>query len=388
MKSKFLDIIKKIDKDKKNKISFVGTDSTRKVIKKYESGKNKPDEVSLNNELTKMFFEKNPANEKDLVEAPMEAWRIFFLTLGLIKSTQVHASRPIQLELFNNEFLTNDNAFVGVVLDIKEINSDRKREKIKKAVDFLQNNLTSWVVSKNYKGEEVNTKLSFIEKPSFTRGKLYFETSVFWMEKMAHLKEYNEILFKLPFILNNSKQFFFTLFLEFLPENQFTPINLETLNKRYNLNYADAKSFAKGFLMSLKIYLDQNNQKSFTYKVSKNQILIKPYRVSMLTSEEIILTQQAKIKIKNRYSISYLKLRHKINEESLKHIKNIFDISMDKNLMDKAYDRLKKRMREQKKLMTELIDKKFLEEWQREINEEYKLTQAYIIYPNGYPKIL
>ena len=267
-----------------------------------------------------------------------------------------------------------------------KINS--RADKVREAIDFLQNHFFEWVVGKNSDGKTVEEKLSFIERPKFTRGKLYFETSVFWAEKMINMKIYNPTLLALPKLLGNTRSVFFSLYLERMENDIWFQWNYENFNKLFSLNYPSARNLAKGFLAAIHKRLDENSLKSFAYKYSGDYIFIKPYQLKKLNSEEIILKQETILKLENSYYSNYLARRHKLSDIKRKNILMIISTSSnDKILIQEAYEEFKRNCKRKKVKVTDIIGEDFLVQFNHYILENYKKTSRFVKYPEGYPSV-
>lgn len=376
-------------------ISYVGSDDTRVVLKDYQ--RDTPSEsVDLNKEYIDFFINrKRNDSPKKLIETPIECWKIFFKTLSILKTQQFQIEKqPKQLQLFEEEFKTKDNAFVSITMKTTDISEYRDKKRIKQAIDDLQENFTEWVTSVNSKGEKVESKLSLIEKPSFTHGKIYFETSVYWLEKFIVLRKYNNYLYSLPFKLSNSKQFFFALYIEKLPENEWTKFSLETLNQMLGLDYKYPTHLAHSFLITLAANLNSFNSKSFNVKTDNQFIYIRPYlikNVGVLESvdDSLSITEKTKFQLKTKYQIAYLKKRHQIEQHTEKHLKNLyFASSINFEILQDAYKLLKAEIKKEKKMMTDYIGNEFLAKWQPHITEVYLKTSTGKQFPNGAPHVL
>ncbi|WP_131327998.1 hypothetical protein [Chryseobacterium vrystaatense] len=94
-------------------------------------------------------------------------------------------------------------------------------------------------------------------------------------------------------------------------------------------------------------------------------------------------------KVKVKYSINYLQRRHKVDKDSLEHIETIYLNSvLDKELMEDAYNNLKKVIKKEEMKMTDITGLKFLARWQEEIQKSYEKTSNFKNFPKGYPKVI
>lgn len=374
--------------------------STKKnIIKKFDRIP-QTDEINMPQEIVNLILGKNKKIKnatENLLDMPIAATQILFAAIALVKNSQFNNKKfPRQLVLFDEEFMTEQNAVVAMTMDIKDLYATKdangklrsRADKVKEAIDFLQNHFFEWVGGKNSEGRNVEEKLSFIERPKFTRGKLYFETSVFWAEKMINMKIYNPTLFALPKLLGNTRSVFFSLYLERMENDSWFQWNYENFNKLFSLNFQSARHLANGFLSFIKKKLDENSLKSFAYKYSGDYIFIKPYQLKKLSSEEIILKQETVLKQENSYYSNYLARRHKLTDIKRKNLLMIISTSSnDKILIQEAYEDFKRNCKRKKVKVADIIREDFLVQFNHYILENYKKTNRYIKYPQGYPSI-
>ena len=379
------------------RVFLIDSSKKKNVIKKFDRIP-QTDEINMPQEIVNLILGKNKNNiNKNLLDMPIAATQILFAAIALVKNSQFNKQKfPKQLVLFDEEFMTEQNAVVAMVMDIKDLYSTKnangkinsRADKVREAIDFLQNHFFEWVVGKNSDGKTVEEKLSFIERPKFTRGKLYFETSVFWAEKMINMKIYNPTLLALPKLLGNTRSVFFSLYLERMENDIWFQWNYENFNKLFSLNYPSARNLAKGFLAAIHKRLDENSLKSFAYKYSGDYIFIKPYQLKKLNSEEIILKQETILKLENSYYSNYLARRHKLSDIKRKNILMIISTSSnDKILIQEAYEEFKRNCKRKKVKVTDIIGEDFLVQFNHYILENYKKTSRFVKYPEGYPSV-
>lgn len=157
----------------------------------------------------------------DLINAPIEAIRVIFILIHQSKSVSFNQPRaPYTPSLFEEEFLTKDNTFASFDIPTGLISPSRDTKRIEKALLLLMQNTIRSVVSKNSKNEDVKSLISFIEKPKFTRGRVYLEVSSYWLEKMANIEHYNPIIFDLAYNIPNTQHIFFAIWLRSIPMYQ------------------------------------------------------------------------------------------------------------------------------------------------------------------------
>lgn len=272
-------------------------------------------------------------------------------------------------------------------------------KRIEKALLLLMQNTIRSVVSKNSKNEDVKSLISFIEKPKFTRGRVYLEVSSYWLEKMANIEHYNPIIFDLAYNIPNTQHIFFAIWLRSIPMYQeavfkketyksWTQINIDTLRQKFGLDGKDRDYISEKFLKPIQAKLFEFNDRSFAFQYDKGTYYITALDVK---TNKVIgnLKPENKYKVKVKYSINYLQRRHKVDKDSLEHIETIYLNSvLDKDLMEDAYNSLKKIVKKEEMKMTDITGLKFLARWQEEIQKSYEKTANFKKFPKGYPKVI
>lgn len=404
MKKNFLDKIKAIENidSKEHKISadkniiYYDGNKPKNVIKTFEAGKDKPEYVNLSNLLYNDIFK----DSLDLINAPIEAIRVIFILIHQSKSVSFNQPRaPYTPSLFEEEFLTKDNTFASFDIPTGLISPSRDTKRIEKALLLLMQNTIRSVVSKNSKNEDVKSLISFIEKPKFTRGRVYLEVSSYWLEKMANIEHYNPIIFDLAYNIPNTQHIFFAIWLRSIPMYQeavfkketyksWTQINIDTLRQKFGLDGKDRDYISEKFLKPIQAKLFEFNDRSFAFQYDKGSYYITALDVK---SNKVIgnLKPENTYKVKVKYSINYLQRRHKVDKDSLEHIETIYLNSvLDKELMEDAYNNLKKVVKKEEMKMTDITGLKFLARWQEEIQKSYEKTSNFKNFPKGYPKVI
>lgn len=415
-KDKWTDAIKNLDKDsdilkgseneKKESLSenreiyLIDENKPNNVIRKFDK-EVKTDDIDMPNEFVDLLIGKrkgkNPA-KVSLLDMPIAATNILFRSIALVKASQFSTkARPLQLQLFEEEFKTKENAKVSMVINIKDISASisadgkvkGRREKVREAIDFLQQNLFVWVTSKNSKGEQTDYKLSYIESPSFTKGKVYFEMNVFWLEQLMNLKVYNTILFQLPKLLGSTRHVLFSIYLERFELNQWKLWNYKNINELFGLKYSDANSLAKTFLRELRFKLDKNSLRSFQYKVDGDNIHIMPYEMKKIVGNTSVkLEKETLEKLEDNYFSNYLGRRHDLSKEKKQSILDVLKSSKsDKIILTTAYTELKRDCRKNKVSVADLKGEHFLNKYNNFIYQEYLKSERFKKFPNGYPRI-
>lgn len=399
MSKDFLGKIKGLDNNsvaKKNKnIVFFDKDKPTNIVKSFVGTEEVPDIVIL----SAMGFQEIFKDTTDIINLPIESFRVIFALLHYSK--QVHYNQknaPYTPSLFEDEFLTKDNSFVSITIPNKIISPSRETKRIKEALELLSSKTSQWISSINKDGQEVQSRIAFIEKPSYTRGKLYFEISSYWIEKLANIENYNKVIFNLVYTIPSTKQLIFTLWLNTLPtygENSFnketykswTKVGLNTIQEKFGLTGKDYNYISEKFLKPLQAKLFKFNDKSFAFHYEKGIYYITALEVN--SNKEIEnLNDKNTYEVEVKYAVNYLQQRHKLNKDTLEHISVIYKQSRkDKQLLEEAYKELKSKMRKQKIKLTDLRGVKFLDLWQVEIISCYEKTELFKSMPKGYPKI-
>ena len=326
--------------------------------------------------------------------------RVILILLHQSKSVHFNQKNaPYTPSLFHDEFLSVKNAHVSFTIYNNLICPSREPKRIKEALDILNSDKTArWIETIDDNGVNIQTKIRFIDKPSYSRGKSYVEISTYWLEKLANIENYNKVLFDLAYNVPNTKHIFFALWLNTLPlyENKefkkesytsWTKINMETIQKRFGLEGKSSDYINQKFLKPIQTKLFEFNDRSFAFHYENATyyiiaIDVKENKVIGSLSPENIYRHSVK------YAISYLQRRHKVDKESLEHIENIYLTSKrDKQLMEDSYLLLKKKINGQKRKMTDLTGAKFLDQWQEHIVFNYQKKLYSKSFPKGYPKV-
>lgn len=402
MKKNFIDKIKSIPASEvsphngKKDIIIYDAALPNNIIKSFDKFSEKPDHVNLSNLLYNEIFK----DADDIINAPIEAIRIILILLHQSKTVHFNQrNAPYTPSLFEDEFKTVKNAAVSFTIPNSIISPSRETKRIKEALDVLNSDKTArWVETTNEHGVSVDTKLRFIDQTSYSRGKTYVVINTYWLEKMANIESYNKVLFDLAYTVPNTKNVFFALWLNTIPMYEdstfkketytsWTKINLETLQKKYGMEGKDSDYINQKFLKPIQSKLFEFNDRSFAFHYENNTYYIVGIDVKR---NKVIdnLSPENLYKNSIKYAITYLQRRHKVDKASLQHIENIYMQSVkDKELMEKAYNTLKKNLKKEKTNMTTLTGFKFLDLWQKEIILNYKETEQYKRFPNGFPKV-
>lgn len=402
MKQNLIDKIKAISKSEvspsianKDVIIYDATQPNN-IIKNFDKFNKKPEHVNLSNLLYNEIFK----DAEDIINAPIEAIRIILILLH--QSNTVHFNQrnaPYTPSLFEDEFKNVKNAAVSFTIPNNIISPSRETKRIKEALDILNSDKTvRWIKTTDENGVTVDTKMRFIDQSSYSRGKSYIVINTYWLEKMANIENYNRVLFNLAYNVPNTKHVFFALWLNTIPMykdsvfkkesyTSWTKLNLETLQKKFGMDGKDSDYINQKFLKPIQNKLFEFNDRSFAFHFENKTYYIVAIDVN---NNKVIESLSPENVYKNavKYAVTYLQRRHKVDKESLEHIENIYKQSrQDKELMEKAYNTLKKKVKEESLNMTSLIGVKFLDRWQKEIINNYKETEQFKMFPHGYPKV-
>lgn len=401
MKKNYLQRIKEID-SKEIKLSsdkniiYYDINKPKNVVKTFDEKKEKIEYINISNLIYSEIFK----NSGELIDAPIEAIRIIFILIHQAKSVNFNQARaPYTPSLFEEEFLSRDNTFANFIIPTELISPSRNVQRIEKALHLLIQRTLRTVVQKNSKGEEIRSVIPLIANNSFTRGKVYLEVNSYWLEKMANIEFYNDVLFNLAYNIPNTQQIFFALWLRSIPMykdaefkketyTSWTQINIETLKKKFSLEGRDKDYISEKFLKPIQAKLYEFNDRSFAFTYKNGTYYIIALDVNRNKILERLKPENA-YKAKVKYQINYLQRRHKIDKDSLEHIETIYlNSSADMELMNDAYDNLKKSVRKQDIKMTDLTGLKFLAKWQIEIQNQYENSAKFKQFPKGYPKVI
>lgn len=395
MNNSYISRIKGLSTKDKKEIVFFDESKPKNIIKNIVGTEEIPDIVFLSELVYNEIFK----NASDVVDLPIESLRVIFALLHYSKVLHYNQRNTLYTpSLFEEEFLTKDNSFVSVSIPNKLVSPSRETKRIKEALDLLSSKTSRWVSSKNKMGELVQSRISFIEKPSYTRGKINFEISSYWIEKLANIEHYNKIIFNLVYNIPNTKQVIFSLWLNTLPlykEKEFnkgtyrswTKISINTIQERFGLKGKDYNYISEKFFKPLQNKLFKFNDKSFAFQYQKGLYYITALEVN---SNTVIskLNNKDSYNIAVKYAVSYLQQRHRLDKATLEHIRIIYKRSpKDKELMEGAYKLLKAKMRKAKIRLCDLKGSTFLDLWQTEIIISYEKTEISKTLPNAYPKV-
>lgn len=354
------------------------SENRRIIAKSFDKDKD-AEWIRLPNDFVNIFL----FEDKRMVDIPITALRIIANVISIIRDHQFQPQdRPFQLSLFEDNFEIENNMFAHFSLKNAKISPSRSHKQIILAYEFLTKYKMAWYESINSQGKIIKTYGGFISLPSYeNRGSTSFLVSSYWLKKIIVMSDYNYVLFNLVFKIKNNKHILFVIWLNQIPEIFGTTVFLENLNKRFGLNYANSGDFCSKFLRPLRVILDQMSNLSFHYNFKANKITIVPVEKDLK-----ILNPTSDTSTNTSYRVNYLKNRFQIEESDFNIFKETYSHST--SLIEKSYSDFVKAKRLEKMPTTFYSGRKFLQELQHYIIENYRESKAFKILPNGYPKIL
>ncbi len=357
------------------------------IVKSVKSDKKNPI-IRIGNDFIKEFlFDK----DKNAVELQITALRIILLIHNTFTSSNESdftifqkANQPIQLKIFEDEFLTEHNNYIRVSLKNSHISKEQNRSHIEKAIEFLVKYKMDWYVSLNEKGQKIRSFGGLITMPTYEdKGYTTFLISSFWLQKIILIDTYTAILLQTAFKISSAKEILFLLWLANVNREKGTKISLELLNERFNLNYKNAKSICDQFLRPLRNKLDKYSLLSFNFSRKVNIIQIMPYSNSNL---DLSLDDKTKEKVITLYKLSYFKKRHSLEGTSFEKFKIVYNQNSTNNKLEitKAYELLKEKCKIRKWAITVYKGEDFLQELQQCLKDIYSKSDMAKRIPNGY----
>ena len=322
---------------------------------------------------------------KQIIEAPITAYRILFKILNNISNTQFNPKKqPKQLSLFEDEFMTQNNTYCRFVFPVKEIDKNNSYLSIEKGLEFLENLEKGWHKSRNSKGKLIKSLGGLISNSVISDGKICFFISNYWMEQLTKLPAYNQAIFQLPWELTNPKHLLLYLWLLEVP-TEGTKINIDEFQKAYKYNYSSNKDLSKNVFKVLKEKLAVKANISFNYTFIGHLIHIKPYKS---TAIDIDIKDNTITKLEITQKLYYWKSRHKLDKNHILIFRSMINIDpLAFNLFKSSYDILVKECKARKQKITDFIEDDFMNVFQEKIKREYQESLWNNINPNGFPKI-
>lgn len=336
--------------------------------------------IRFSNEFTKEFFVSSTG---EMENVPMDAIRIIFKIASDLRNSQFQNKNETQLELFDTVFLNEHNTFATFVINLNDISLNKNTNRVKKALEFLVDFKRDWYTVTNKEGKKVKSYGGLISTPSYMKGMTSFMVPVYWLNKLSYINQYNQTFFNLAFNVSNNKHIFFFFWIVTLPDEG-TTVNFQTINNKFKLNYSSAKELCKGFLKNVKRSLDKEANISFNYSYKQDRIHIINYIVNVEKIKAPVLKKSVSISQRTHY----WKRRHQLSEVHITTLKFVLkNDNASMNLLNNAYEILKKQCKTSGRKTTEVIGEEFMNLFQMTIIEAYKDTKMYQITKNGYPKI-
>ena len=366
----------------------------RLVRKKFEDkGEKIPDKLRLGNHFVDDFI----FDDHQAADIPINALRVIFNIVAIIGNEQFRPEdRPKQLSLFDEEFETENNIFASIKIRNSKISPSGSTKQVIDAYEFLAKFKMEWYKSLNSKGKEIKTFGGLISTPTYDqRGFTTFLISSYWLKKLLVIPEYNYVLYHLVYNIRNNKHIIFAIWLSKIPELG-TMLKLTSFNKKFGLNYKNAKDFCFKFLKPIKINLDKYNSFSFQYRYEKDSIFVVPFSTngfshSFEEAKQLLESKQENFNQSHKISrrLLYFKKRYGLEEtDTVQFYHQYENIPQTRELIEKAFKEFIKNCRMKKIASTEFQGKRFLIEIQEHIKQLYRNTKMGELLPNGHPMIV
>jgi hypothetical protein len=367
------------------------------VAKKYKNKKN-PQIVQIPSNLSISILDVE--SNKNILEMPSSAFKIFFKILGNVKGCQFQKNeeQSRQYTLFKEEYVNIHNTYAEFEFPVKEINEHYDYENIRRGLDYLEELNKGWYKSIKGNGEEMAIKGGFIHQPIITRGKICFFISGYFMEKILVMEYYNKINYQLPWILSSGKHIMFALWIAQL-KKEGTTITFEYFQSKFEYNYTNLKGLTINVLKKVKVLLDQYGPTSYNYSIEQGKINFIPYQVSVKAIEQNKKDDDKEITFTKRdvtRKLSYWKDRYKLSDQSIQNLKKI--IKQDSGsfkMFIRAYKSFLAEVRQLKKKNKQVkaVDYKgdqFIHKLQEHIEIEWKKSYFMKIdsMKNAWPRIV
>lgn len=351
--------------------------------KRHYKGKKNSDIVNFPINLRREVF--SPKANKELLEAPITTARIFIKVLNDVSNDQFQEERNIgQLQLFEEEFMTENNTYARFTFDVEEIDEHKDYNAIRKGLEVLENLEKGWHKARNSKGKIIKSYGGVILNPNISEGKISFLMSSYWIAKFLNLGVYNPAFFETAFALTKMRQVLFYLWLLEVPEKG-TKVKFENLQETYNYSYKDAQAFNKNVLKVWREKFDTCSNVSFNSSTKKNIIHIVPYYTKDV---DLQLKKKTVTKQKITQKLHYWKLRHKLTTDEIDILKSLINLDLlNYNLFVKSYNSFVSNCKKDKTKVTDYQGSEFIKMFQDYIIETYKNTVWGDIKPNAYPVI-
>lgn len=323
------------------------------------------------------------------IDVPITSLRIIYLIYEKFYSKQFDPkSEAKQLELFEEEFLTEHNTYAEVRIKNSRICPTDNHTSLDPALAFLAKYKQDWNFAINSKGQKIKTFGGLISNVTVVeKGFTQFLISSYWLKQIVQISQYNYLILESAFKIQSNKRVLFLLWLSKVNLEKGTRINYTTLNYRFSVNYSTARDLSKGFLAPIKKDLDLYSNLSFNYSIKKDNITIMPYK----TDKSIVvdLPEGAKKTVSVASKLAYIKKRHAVEDDEFKLFSERYsDSEMNRKEIEDAYTLFKGKCRKTGKKMQDYIGKDFLHEIQGFIIAGYNSSRKSKILPNGYLRII
>jgi len=342
----------------------------------------KPEIIRVSNRVNKELFDETA------LDMPIYAYRIIFNIIADLRNKQFQDQNS-QLSLeFQENFRNDNNTYARFTFSIKNISGDQQLSRLEKALAFLENFKKGWVTDYNSKGQKVKTLSGLIVNPTYTeRGKVSFLMNHYWIKQILNVQMYNEAVYSIADKFSSRKHMLFYMWLLLIDPEKGTKIHVDTLNKRYALNYKTKSEMIRSFLLPIKKRLDIYGNISFNIdkdENDKNIIRIAVYKnvpkkgITANTRDKLIRGQKK----------FYILKRHSFSEEQKSRITTALKYDST-GIVIEAYHQLIKYYRYTQKIATEQIeiDESFFSYWNNLIKKIYESTERGKKHPEFQPII-
>jgi hypothetical protein len=291
------------------------TNINKHIAKEFISLDNK-ETVRMSHDFNDLFFtvSRNP----ELLDCSLMVFKIVLKVINDLRAETFNKSdsklNAIQLNMFESTFKTTNNSYANFVYKIKDLDKNRNYNVIESSLVFLTEYLNGTHTHVNSRtGETYKFIGGFISNPEYTKGKVSFLISSYFIEKIVSSDMYNDVLVSCVEKLREPKYILFYFWLLRL-KAEGTTVNFETLVSRYGLNYDTYDELYKNFLFPLRKKLNAISNVSFNFKkLPGNKIAVsKQYLTPSLELSESTLTS-----LNARRRSHYFKIRHKLSDKDL-----------------------------------------------------------------------
>ncbi len=350
----------------------------RTIVDRYEWHDLQINEIKISNKFYDSYFDSD-----SYTEFPINALRIIFYLIASVSRDQYFQHDEVKMRNFKSKYLSGNNHYAEVQIRNSVISENINY--IKNALEFLNDHRKEWYTTKNDNGNDIKSYGGLITMPTYidSFGYSSFILSAYWLDKILDIEPYNSIDFeKLNELgIRSSKLILFTLWLNKLPKDTPCPLKLDTLNKKFALNYKTAREFSNKFLKSVQKRISTFNKYTFSFSHKYNKITF------LKKSNELDISVLHKPKAVSK-RIYYLKDHYKLNGSAFSNFIDQYKLSNDfRNVFEDAFDNFKTNCRKNGIKVSNYYGKALLVEIQKEIEKSYLETRAGKIYPNGFLRI-